>query len=157
MRRNRNGSSSELAPGGQRLRARGVEVRAVGDEPVVPQETVRAAVDGRTRVIAVSLVSYLTGHRHDLRALRVMADRAGARLVVDASHALGVVAVDASLADVVVAFQFAGVKSQGKSGRSNSIDGKQFGSKSEVPGRGSVRTIWLTSIPVGSAGPRSFV
>jgi cysteine desulfurase/selenocysteine lyase len=86
----------------QRLRDRGVEVRAVGDEPVVPEATVRAAVDARTRVIAVSLVSYLTGHRHDLRALRVMADRVGARLVTDVSHAMGVVPVDASLADVAV-------------------------------------------------------
>ena len=36
----------------------------------------------------------------------------------------------------------AGVNSHGKSARSNSIDGKQFGSKSLVFGRGSVRTTW---------------
>jgi hypothetical protein len=34
------------------------------------------------------------------------------------------------------------VNSQGKSARSNSIDGKQFGSKSPVFARGSVRTTW---------------
>ncbi|PYM64696.1 MAG: hypothetical protein DMD79_06045 [Candidatus Rokuibacteriota bacterium] len=86
-----------------RLRGRGVEVRAVGREPVVPLAELQAAVDRRTRVVAVSHVSYLTGVRHDLRALRALADRVGARLVVDASHALGVVPVDGALCDVVVA------------------------------------------------------
>ena len=87
----------------QRLRPRGVEVRAVGREPVVTHEEIAAAVDGRTRAIAVSHVAYLTGARHDLRRLRALADRVGARLVVDASHALGVVPVDGTLCDVVVA------------------------------------------------------
>ncbi len=85
-----------------RLRPRGVEVRAVGREAVVPLDELAGTVDGRTRVLAVSHVSYLTGRRHDLARLRALADRAGARLVVDASHALGVVPVDGSLCDVVV-------------------------------------------------------
>jgi hypothetical protein len=38
-------------------------------------------------------------------------------------------------------FARAGVNSHGKSARSNSIAGKQFGSKSQVAARGSVRTI----------------
>jgi selenocysteine lyase/cysteine desulfurase len=87
----------------QRLRARGVEVRHVGREAVVAPDEIAAAVDGRTRVIAASHVGYLTGARHDLGRLRALADRAGARLVVDASHALGVVPVDGALCDVVVA------------------------------------------------------
>ncbi|HWC05249.1 MAG TPA: aminotransferase class V-fold PLP-dependent enzyme [Methylomirabilota bacterium] len=87
----------------QRLRPRGVEVRAVGREAVVAPAEFAGAVDGRTRVIAVSHVAYLTGARHDLRRLRGLADRVGARLVVDASHALGVVPVDGTLCDVVVA------------------------------------------------------
>ncbi|HEX2501173.1 MAG TPA: aminotransferase class V-fold PLP-dependent enzyme [Methylomirabilota bacterium] len=87
----------------QRLRPRGVEVRAVGREAVVTHEEIAAAVDGRTRAIAVSHVGYLTGARHDLGRLRGLADRAGARLIVDASHALGVVPVDGRLCDVVVA------------------------------------------------------
>jgi selenocysteine lyase/cysteine desulfurase len=86
----------------QRLRHRGVEVRAVGVEPVVPHAELAAAVDGRTRAVAASHVSYLTGARHDLAALRRVADRVGARLVIDASHALGVVPVDGTLCDVVV-------------------------------------------------------
>lgn len=87
----------------QRLRPRGVEVRGVGREAVVTSDEIAAAVDSRTRAIAVSHVGYLTGARHDLRRLRSLADRVGARLVVDASHALGVVPVDGTLCDVVVA------------------------------------------------------
>lgn len=80
----------------------GLEVRAVGRGPVVGLDEIRAAVDRRTRLIAASHVSYLTGLRLDLAALREIADRYGARLAVDASHALGVVPVDGSLCDVVV-------------------------------------------------------
>jgi selenocysteine lyase/cysteine desulfurase len=87
----------------QRLRPRGVEVRAVGREAVVAHQEIADAVDRRTRAIAVSHVGYLTGARHDLARLRVLADRVAARLVVDASHALGVVPVDGTLCDVVVA------------------------------------------------------
>jgi cysteine desulfurase / selenocysteine lyase len=87
----------------QRLRPRGVEVRGVGREAVVGADEIAAAVDRRTRAIAVSHVSYLTGARHDLGRLRGLADRVGARLVVDASHALGVVPVDGTLCDAVVA------------------------------------------------------
>jgi selenocysteine lyase/cysteine desulfurase len=85
-----------------RLRARGVEVRAVGREAVVGFGELAEACDGRTRVIAASHVSYLTGARHDLARLRELCDRVRARLVVDASHALGVVPVDGTLCDVVV-------------------------------------------------------
>ncbi len=87
----------------QRLRPRGVDVRAVGREAVVTHDEIAAAVDERTRAIAVSHVGYLTGARHDLGRLRSIADRVRARLVVDASHALGVVPVDGALCDVVVA------------------------------------------------------
>jgi cysteine desulfurase/selenocysteine lyase len=86
----------------QRLRPRGVDVRAVGRAAVVTLAEIAEAVDRRTRAIAVSQVSYLTGARHDLGRLRAVADQVGARLVVDASHALGVVPVDGTLCDVVV-------------------------------------------------------
>ena len=42
-----------------------------------------AYVDARTRVIGVSYVSYLTGERQDIAALRTLADSVGALLVVD--------------------------------------------------------------------------
>ena len=79
-----------------------VEVRAVGGSPMASTAELRDAVNARTRVIAVSHVSYLTGARHDLAILREIADSVGARLVVDASHALGVVPVDGDFCDLLV-------------------------------------------------------
>lgn len=58
-----------------------------------------ACVDERTRVIGVSYVSYLTGERHDLHALRALADSVGALLVVDFTQASGYLPIDASVAD----------------------------------------------------------
>lgn len=80
----------------------GVEVRAVAPDPGgwrAPLDRFAAAVDGRTRVVAVSHVSYLTGERHDLDAYAAVARRVGALFVVDASHALGSVRVHAPVAD----------------------------------------------------------
>lgn len=79
-----------------------VEIRTVGGSPMASLSEVREAVTPRTRVIALSHVSYLTGARHDLASFRDIADDVGARLVVDASHALGIVPVDGALCDVVV-------------------------------------------------------
>ncbi len=82
------------------LRERGVEVRLLQPENwQVPLERVRAAVDARTRVLALSHVSYLTGERRDLAAYAAIARAAGALFVVDASHSLGVVPVYAPHAD----------------------------------------------------------
>ncbi|HUU33104.1 MAG TPA: aminotransferase class V-fold PLP-dependent enzyme, partial [Vicinamibacterales bacterium] len=68
-----------------------------------PLDRFAAAVDARTRVVAVSHVSYLTGERHDLDAYAAVARRVGALFVVDASHALGSVRVDAPVADFLFA------------------------------------------------------
>ena len=81
--------------------ANGVEVRFVGQGFDVPPGAVEAAVDSRTRAVALSHVSYLTGVRHDLRAVADAAHAVGATFIVDASHALGVVPVEASVADFV--------------------------------------------------------
>lgn len=61
-------------------------------------------VDERTRVIAVSYVSYLTGQRVDLAALRALADSVGAMLIVDYTRAAGCLPIDPSIAD----FAFSG-------------------------------------------------
>ena len=58
-----------------------------------------ACIDGSTRIIAVSHVSYLTGERVDLHALRQLADRVGALLLVDFTQASGYLPIEASLAD----------------------------------------------------------
>ena len=57
------------------------------------------AVDAHTRVIAVSYVSYLTGERLDLHALRQIADSVGALLVVDFTQASGCLPIEAEVAD----------------------------------------------------------
>lgn len=61
-------------------------------------------IDQRTKVIAVSHVSYLTGERVDLAAVRALANSVGAMLVVDYTRASGYLPIDASIAD----FAFAG-------------------------------------------------
>jgi selenocysteine lyase/cysteine desulfurase len=58
-----------------------------------------AAADQRTRIIGVSYVSYLTGERVDLAAMRRLADSVGALLVVDFTQAAGYLPIDAQFAD----------------------------------------------------------
>jgi cysteine desulfurase / selenocysteine lyase len=69
--------------------------QARGTEP----DRLASLVDARTRVIGVSYVSYLTGERHDLGALRALADKVGALLVVDYTQAAGYLPIDAAVAD----------------------------------------------------------
>ncbi len=86
-----------------RLAHLGVEVRVVrqwGEEPTL--ERLAAAMDDRTRVLSISQVSYLTGRRYQLEDVRALADRVGALVSVDATHATGVVPVAARYADVLV-------------------------------------------------------
>ena len=81
----------------------GVDVRSashVGTE--LPAATVISLIDERTRVVAFSHVSYLSGWRHDVRALAEAADKVGALVLLDATQSLGVVSVPADLVDVVV-------------------------------------------------------
>lgn len=67
--------------------------------PMLEPAAVAAAVTPRTRMIAVSAVSFLTAARYDLVALRAAADRAGALLVVDFTQGAGWMSIDASVAD----------------------------------------------------------
>ena len=69
--------------------------QARGAEP----DRLSACVDGSTRIIAASYVSYLTGERVDLKALRALADSLGALLLVDFTQASGYLPIEASLAD----------------------------------------------------------
>lgn len=62
-----------------------------------------ALVTERTRMIAVSHVSYLTGERYDLAALRRVADGVGALLVVDHTQAAGYLPIRPQLADFAFA------------------------------------------------------
>lgn len=84
---------SVVAPVALRPRA---ELRfAEGKEP----DRLAALVDARTKLIGVSYVSFLTGERMDLQAIRRLADSVGAMLVVDFTQAAGYLPIDAKLAD----------------------------------------------------------
>ena len=77
-----------------------IEIRAAraGDAAALA-----AAVDAGTRLIAVSHVSYLTGARLDLAAVRQVADRVGALLVVDYTQAAGYLPIAPQVADFAFA------------------------------------------------------
>jgi len=79
------------------LRARGVNVRLLPTrcERLTP-DVLRRAVSPRTRLVAVSWVSYADGYRHDLAGLAAVAHEAGAFLSVDAMQGLGAFPLDAS-------------------------------------------------------------
>jgi selenocysteine lyase/cysteine desulfurase len=67
--------------------------------PMAEPAEVARRVDGHTRIVAVSAVSYLNAARHDLGQLRAAADAAGALLVVDFTQAAGWMPIHASIAD----------------------------------------------------------
>ncbi len=77
--------------------SRGVETRRVVVGPEGAQiDAIAGACDDRTRIIAVSWVSYCTGQRLDLDQLAELAHRRGALLFVDGIQGLGVLPLDVS-------------------------------------------------------------
>jgi selenocysteine lyase/cysteine desulfurase len=67
---------------------------------------IAAAVTPRTRVIAVSSTSFLDAGRADLPAMRAIADRAGALLVLDHTQSAGWMPIEAQLADFAFAASY---------------------------------------------------
>jgi selenocysteine lyase/cysteine desulfurase len=92
-----NEFSSNLLPWQQLVR-RGIQVRQVPVPPngIVDLESIRARIDGKTRIVSVSWVGYASGFRIDLEALCDMVHRAGALLFVDAIQGLGVFPLNTS-------------------------------------------------------------
>lgn len=81
----------------------GVEVRVVRHKNwFIDLEDIAALIDERTRVVTISHVSMFTGQRIDLESLSGLVRSSNALLLLDATHAAGVVPVDASLADIMV-------------------------------------------------------
>jgi selenocysteine lyase/cysteine desulfurase len=77
------------------LASRGVEVRRVATvEGRLDFDRLAAAIDGRTRILSVSWVSYSSGWRNDLDRLAELAHGRGALFFVDAIQGLGVVPLD---------------------------------------------------------------
>lgn len=79
------------------LRGRGVNVRLLpAQRERLTPDVLRRAISARTRIVAVSWVSYADGYRHDLAGLAQAAHDAGAFLCVDAMQALGALPLDVS-------------------------------------------------------------
>lgn len=76
------------------LQRRGIELRLAEDVSELAK-----LVDKRTKVIAISYVSYFSGERVDLKPLRALADSAKAMLVVDYTQGAGYLPIDASITD----------------------------------------------------------
>lgn len=77
------------------LGARGVEVRHVesrGSRLAI--DDIRAAIDGRTRVLAISSVEFASGFRNDLDLLGVLCRERNLFFFVDAIQSLGVFPLD---------------------------------------------------------------
>ncbi len=86
-----------------RLEDRGVELRIVEhDNWFISLEDIAAKIDHRTRVVAISHVSMFTGQRVNLIGLSRLVRSSNALLLLDATHAAGVVSVEASYADIMV-------------------------------------------------------
>lgn len=85
------------------LQRQGVEIRIVSHrEWSIRLEDINAAIDERTRVVAVSHVSYFTGQRLSLAKLAEMVHTTNALLLIDATHSAGVLPVQANHADILV-------------------------------------------------------
>ena len=73
----------------------GLEIRVVrSKDGSLPLSEVTAAIDKKTRVLAVSHVAYANGMRNDIPSLSEEVHRKGGLICVDASQSLGVLPVD---------------------------------------------------------------
>jgi len=85
------------------LKDKGVDVKIVRHKDwQISIEDIEAQIDTRTRLVLMSHVSMFTGQRIPLQQLADAVHQRGALLVLDATHAAGVVPVEASCADVVI-------------------------------------------------------
>ena len=86
-----------------RLKNQGVEVHVVPHQNwFIHLEDIEPTIDERTRVVAVTHVSYFTGQQILLESLATMVRRTNALLLVDAIHAAGAVSIEARYADILV-------------------------------------------------------
>ncbi len=86
-----------------KLQAQGVELRIVRHVNwFLSIDDIARQIDHRTRVVAISQVSMFTGQRMDVARISRLARESNALLLLDATHAAGVIPVDASHADIMV-------------------------------------------------------
>lgn len=86
------------------LAAQGVELHkvAVGANGRLPIDHFRAAINGRSRILAVSYVQYSSGFRSDLAQLGQLCRDHDMLLVVDGTQAVGAMQIDVAAAGVDV-------------------------------------------------------
>jgi cysteine desulfurase/selenocysteine lyase len=127
------------------LRRRRVDVRLIctRDERLTP-ERLRRELSPRTRVVAVSWVSYADGYRHDLAGLAVVAHEAGALLCVDAIQGLGVFPLDVQALGVDALYAGAGKWMLGLHGAAFLYVSRSLADRLEVatPGWRSLADMW---------------
>lgn len=87
--------------GRRRAGSRVVVVR--GDGRRVPTERMLDAIDDRTSLVTVSLVSNVTGHVEDIREISRVAHRHGAVVFADVIQAAGIVPIDVEAMGIDVA------------------------------------------------------
>ena len=86
-----------------KLQAQGVELRIVRHVNwFLSIDDIARQIDHRTRVVAISQVSMFTGQRMDIARISRLVRESNALFLVDATHAAGVIPVDASHADIMV-------------------------------------------------------
>ena len=127
------------------LRRRGVDVRLIPtrEERLTP-ERLRRELSPRTRVVAVSWVSYADGYRHDLAGLAAVAHEAGALLCVDAIQGLGVFPLDVQALGVDALYAGAGKWMLGLHGAAFLYVSRSLAERLEVamPGWRSLADMW---------------
>ena len=86
------------------LRRLGVNVKFIEAQARMTPDVLRAAMTPRTKVVAVSWVSFADGYRHDLAALAEIAHKSGALFCVDGAQACGAFPIDVKAINVDVFF-----------------------------------------------------
>jgi selenocysteine lyase/cysteine desulfurase len=85
----------------QSLQQRGLDLRLVTPrDGRIDMKDLERVVDGGTRLVAVSLVSWINGFRHDLEAVCDLAHRHGALVYADIIQAAGAMPIDVSASGV---------------------------------------------------------
>jgi selenocysteine lyase/cysteine desulfurase len=83
------------------LRKQGVDVRVVRPRDWrIPLEEMKKAIDAKTRLVAISQISFVNGFEHELKPLCEVAHAHGAMVYVDAVQAAGAIPIDVKESDV---------------------------------------------------------
>ena len=92
---------SNIIPWVRVANLKGVKIKVIeSKDGLVSMDAVKKAVDGKTKVLPISLVEFASGQRFDLKHLSEICERTGTLLFLDAIQALGAIKVDVKAADI---------------------------------------------------------